>query len=117
MKKKYILGLVIGVVALGGIFVATYSLRSSQLDQYAQEVTKDYVDQIDDMSIEYLEVTYDGNTYTSMEEIEKIPAGTTVDCKVTLANGETVETNGYVTKGDVSHAEYNGGIVKITVKE
>lgn len=117
MKKKYVVGIIVGVVALGGIFVGTFAIRSAQLEKEISGMTDEYLEEVDDMAIEELEVTYEEQTYTKIEDLKDIPAGTSVDCKVKLANGETVEADGYITKGDDNHAEYNGGVVKITVKE
>ena len=117
MKKKYIIGAVVGVALIGGIFATAYAVRSAQIDRSVESMTSDYLEEVDDMVIESLEVTYEDKTYTNIEDMKDIPAGTSVDCKATLANGETVETNGYITNGDDNHAEYNGGVIKITVKE
>lgn len=117
MKKKIVLGIV-GVALLGGIFFGTYTLRSYQIDKESKnsDITESMLDEIDSNVIKKLTVSYDGKTYTSLDKMKDIEAGTVVDCDVVLESGKELKVQGYVTKGDENYATFDGNTVKITLE-
>lgn len=120
MKKKVIIALIaVGVVACA--YVTTYTIRTAQLDkETGKEMTKELVDEFDSFEITEFEGTLKDDTetvFTKVEDMKELSAGTVVKCKIKLASGEKIETDGYITKGDQNNMSYDGNTVKITIAE
>lgn len=117
MKKKVVIGLItLGV--LSSVFGITYTVRSNQLEAQAnKKMTDKQVEEIDSYEVKSFTVTCEDKKYKNLEDMKDLEAGTIVDCKVKLASGKTVETEGYITKGDQNHISYDGNSVKITLQK
>ena len=117
MKKKVVIGLItLGV--LSSVFGITYTVRSSQLEAQAnKKMTDKQIEEIDSYEVKSFTVTYEDKIYKNLEDMKDLEAGTIVDCKVKLASDKTVETEGYITKGEQNHISYDGNSVKITLQK
>lgn len=117
MKKKVVIGLItLGV--LSSVFGITYTVRSSQLEAQAnKKMTDKQIEEIDSYEVKSFTVTYEDKVYKNLEDMKDLEAGTIVDCKVKLASDKTVETEGYITKGEQNHISYDGNSVKITLQK
>lgn len=117
MKKKVVIGLItLGV--LSSVFGITYTVRSNQLEAQAnKKMTDKQIEEIDSYEVKSFTVTYEDKIYKSLEDMKDLEAGTIVDCKVKLASDKTVETEGYITKGEQNHISYDGNSVKITLQK
>lgn len=116
-KKKIAVFTIAVIVALVGIFITTYRIRSSQLDK-GLEVNKEMVKEMDDNRITYIKITTDGKVYKSVEDYEKVAkTGDIVKCDIVLGNGEhKTALNGYVVKGEHTACRLEGNLVKIIIK-
>lgn len=117
MKKKVVIGLItLGV--LSSVFGITYTVRSNQLEAQAnKKMTDKQIEEIDSYEVKGFTVTYEDKIYKNLEDMKDLEAGTIVDCKVKLASDKTVETEGYITKGEQNHISYDGNSVKITLQK
>lgn len=117
MKKKLVIGLLTMGVLIG-VFGTTYAIRTAQLDKETSGMTTEQVDELDSYEITEFEGTLkdDTNTvFTKVEDMKDLEAGTVVKCKIKLASGKEVETEGYITKGEQNNMTYDGNTVKITI--
>lgn len=117
MKKKLVIGLLTMGVLIG-VFGTTYAIRTAQLDKETSDMTTEQVDELDSYEITEFEGTLKDDTdtvFTKVEDMKDLEAGTVVKCKIKLASGKEVETEGYITKGEQNNMTYDGNTVKITI--
>jgi len=117
MRKKVLI-CVASAVLLVGVFSATYEVRVHQLnvEDKKQSMNTEYVEEIDKLKIEEINVVKDDKEYTDIKDLNGVEAGTTVDCHIKLASGEEKDVEGYISYGDHTDAVYNGAVVKITLE-
>lgn len=117
MKKKLVIGLLTMGVLIG-VFGTTYAIITAQLDKETSDMTTEQVDELDSYEITEFEGTLKDDTdtvFTKVEDMKDLEAGTVVKCKIKLASGKEVETEGYITKGEQNNMTYDGNTVKITI--